>query len=126
MWRQSERAANVQVDALSALANGGAIQLYAGTQPASLTAPREHLLAEIPLATPAFEVASDGRAFVRPEPSAAFALAGGAPGWFLVVDSAGVPVGSGKIGEEMDLDRRTVEKGAHLIVSGFALRAPHV
>lgn len=126
MWRQSERAANAQVDALARLLDGGRIRLYTGRQPDTLAHLQDDLLADLPLASPAFVPASGGAAVVLPSGAEVFAAASGAPGWFLLLDSAGTPVASGEIGSEMTLDRALVEAGAHLLVAGFALRAAHV
>jgi hypothetical protein len=96
----SEVAANIEVDAATALLHGGVLRIYGGTQPRDADTPvgDQPLLAELTFGFPAFTVAVGGEAIatdLQPELSA---KATGIATWFRASTRYGVPVLDGSVG----------------------------
>jgi hypothetical protein len=113
----SRRAASAAADAVTALLDGGYLQLFDGIKPARADAPpgRSVLLCELHFARPAFRPASDGIAQSNPVPPAA-ATAYGEARWFRCLSAALEPVLDGSIGAvgsgaDMTLSSSTIPAG---------------
>lgn len=96
--RISTGARNAAVNAITALLNGGKVEIRTGSQPASVgTAATGTLLATLPLSATAFATASNGSASANAITSDTAADASGAAGWFRGYDSAAGGVIDGSI-----------------------------
>src|SRR5687767_778206 len=84
-------AANTKADALAALADGGVLRIYDGTQPADgdTAIGAQNLLAELTLDTPAFGAAVAGVATAEPITGDASADATGTATWFRLFKADG-------------------------------------
>lgn len=125
-------ARNAQLDALTALVNGGTLRIYtAGSgRPAGpgTAISDQTLLAELPLSNPAFGAAAAGVATANAITTDAAANATGTAAWYRVFASDGTTaVWDGKVGTaNADLIMATVSLVADAAVSitSFTLTAP--
>lgn len=122
---------DVLAAALAALYDGGTLDIYSGSQPATPdTAPSGTLLASIPLPTPAFGSPTTG---VVPKAGTWTTNAvAGAPtnaGWFRLADSSDDnpvdgAVGATGSGAELELDNISITAGQTVTVSTFTITQP--
>jgi len=115
--RIANAGARAMADVLAALANGGTLRLYSGSQPAEAdAAPTGTLLASGALPNPAFGAATDGAPGGVATAAAIAAITASAPGtlgWFRVLSSGGATIWDGNIG--------LGASGADMIVAGASL-----
>jgi len=120
--RISTNSRNAAADAIAALANGGTIEIYSGSQPATAnTAPSGTLLVTVPLASTAFDVAVNGVASLKNAPLSGTGTAAGTAGWFRVKGSGGAAVfdgSAGTSGTDLVLNTATVSVGLTVLISG--------
>lgn len=112
----SELAANAGLDAQTALLNGGSLCLYDANGA---------IIAELTLAYPAFHPAKGGQAVAKAQGRSNPASVTGAPARFVARGPDGDAVHSGNIGEDLQLDRATIEKGASIYVTDWSIRQPY-
>jgi hypothetical protein len=95
----STLAVNTKADAEAALADGGTLDVYDGTQPANADAPitTQTLLVSLTLPSPAFGAAVAGVATANPI-TTAVASAGGTPTWFRLRTSGAATIADGSAG----------------------------
>ncbi len=120
----SDTAANAAVNALCALANGGTLKIYAGTQPANANTAvtTQTLLASLALSATAFGTAAGGVAAANAITSAA-AVATGTATWFRIFKSDGTTVVfDGNVstsGANLNLNSTAIQSGATVAVSSL-------
>jgi len=117
----SDAAANAEANALAALANGGYLRIYSGSQPADANTPLsgQVLLASLRFGTPAFGSASAGVLTANAITQEIDAAASGAAAWYRVLKSDGTTVlWDGSVGTaNADIVMPTVNIEQHAIVS---------
>ena len=119
----SNTAANAAVAALAALANGGSIALYTGTQPANANTglSGNTLLAQLALSATAFSVT--GNVATANTITSATAAATGTATWFRVYKSDGVTVvfdGTvGTSGCDLNMNSVAISSGATVAISSL-------
>jgi hypothetical protein len=122
----SDAAANAACDAVRALANGGSIKFYTGTQPANANTAvsSQVLLATLTLPNPAFGSASGGSASLLGVPISANAVASGTATWFRVLKSDGTTVvfdgNVGTSGCNINLNSNVISSGALVSISSLS------
>ena len=120
----SDAAANAAVNALAALANGGSIKIYAGTQPANANTAitGQTLLATLTLNATAFANAVGGVATANAITSAT-AVASGTATFFRVFKSDGTSVvfdGTvGTSGCDLNMNSNVISSGATVAISSL-------
>ncbi|MEV0968521.1 hypothetical protein [Microtetraspora glauca] len=118
-------ARNAAANGVAALANGGSIEIYTGSQPANADAAASGtLLATVPLAGTAFGAASSGVATLAGTPLSATGAAAGTAGWFRVKGSGGATVMDGAIGAELTLNTTTISVGVTVQITGGTITMP--
>lgn len=120
---------NAALDALTALANGGTVNLYTGAQPSTPeTATAETLLASCTLADPAFGAAANGIATANTISDDAAADATGTAGWFRVLASDGTTAlwdGTvGTSGADLNFSSVAFQTGDTISITGFTVTLP--
>jgi hypothetical protein len=123
-------AANAEANALAALANGGSIQIFSGSQPSTPeTAVSGTLLATLALNGTAFGTASNGVITANAISNVTIGTTGTAA-WFRCWKSDGVtPLFDGTVGTsgcDMNLNSVSLSSGATLSVSSFTFTVPGV
>jgi hypothetical protein len=101
-FRQASATVNAAANAVTALLDGGRLQLFDGTQPSSPDLPpsaRSLKLVELELARPAFTLADQGTAEAHPI-EVARAQRTGTATWFRVVRADGHAAFDGSVGLE--------------------------
>jgi hypothetical protein len=120
----SNTAANAAVNALCALANGGMINIYNGSQPANANTAvtTQTLLASLALSATAFGTAAAGVATANAITSAAAAATGTAT-WFRIFKSDGVTVVfDGNVstsGANLNMNSTAIQSGATVAISSL-------
>lgn len=120
----SDTAANAAANAVTAICNGGTLNIYSGTQPtnANTALSGQTLLATMTLSNPAFGSASAGVATANAIGSTT-ALASGTGSWFRVLESNGTTVvfdGSvGTSGCDLNLNSVSFASGEAVSVTSF-------
>ena len=120
----SDATANAGVNALCALANGGSIKLYTGSQPANANTAlgAQTLLVTLALSATAFATAVAGVATAN-SITAATAVASGTATWFRVYKSDGTSVvfdGTvGTSGCDLNMNSNVISSGATVGVSSL-------
>jgi hypothetical protein len=117
-------AANAAADAVTALASGGFLRIYDGTQPANADTAitTQVLLAELMLGTPAFGAAVAGVATANAITPDAGADATGTATWFRVTDSGSAALWDGSVGTSgcnLNLSSVSIVTGDSVAVSAF-------
>jgi hypothetical protein len=101
-FRQAIATVNAAANAVTALLDGGRLQIFDGTQPSSPDLPpsaRSLLLVELELSRPAFYTAERGAAEAQPI-EVARARGTGTATWFRLVRADGQPAFDGSVGLE--------------------------
>lgn len=121
---------NAAVDAAAAKANGGKIQFWSGTRPASPdAAPAGTKLIEVALSATAFGAAASGSATANGLPLSTTGLADGTIGFARVVDSQATPAGIwdedsvGTSGTKIVVNTLTVSTGVAFSVTDYKFTA---
>lgn len=122
--KRTAAVANAAADAAVALANGGALRIYNGTQPATAATAvsSQTLLAELTLGNPAFGSASNGVATANSITADSSANATGTASWFRVVSSGGTGLWDGTVGtsgSDLNLDSVSLVSGGNVSVTSF-------
>lgn len=126
----SAGAANAAVDAITALLNGGHIEIRTGAQPAGPgAAATGTLLGTLTLSATAFGTASGGTATANAITGDTSADASGTAGWFRGYTSASAGVIDGAItatggGGDMELDNTGIVAGGTIDVSSWTITMP--
>lgn len=116
---------NSQLDAITtAVGNGGKLQIYDGTRPATGGAATTKL-AEFTLGTP-FAGAASAAALSPTLPSNVSGLAAGTATWFRITTSGGTQVIDGSVtatggGGDLQLNTTTISVGVTVQVTGFTI-----
>lgn len=125
----SNAAANAEVDALSALLDGGTMEIRSGTQPATPDdAPSDGaLLATVTFGSPAFGSGVAGVASANAITSDPDAVATGTAAWYRCKTSGGAAVHDGSIGAggtfNLVLNSASIQQHAVVSVGAFVLTA---
>lgn len=127
--RAGNAAVNAAVDALTALLNGGKLQIYAGTRPATgdTAISGQTLLAELTFGNPAFGAASGGVATANAITADSSANATGTATWFRLLKSDDTKVLDGEIGTsgaDLNLNTTSLVAGAEVGVTSMTLTLP--
>lgn len=129
--RISTAARNAAADAIAALADGGVLRIYTGTQPAGPdTAPSGDLLAEFTLADPAFAAAVAGAADLDTTPAVtATGLDDGTAGWFRICDAGEAGVLDGSVtdtggGGDLTMNTTTISTGVSVTITAGSITMP--
>lgn len=122
--KRTAAVANAAADAAVALANGGSLRIYSGSQPATAATAisGQTLLAELALGNPAFGSASNGVATANSITADSSADATGTAAWFRVVNSGGTGLWDGTVGTsgcDLNLDSVSLVAGGNVSVSSF-------
>ncbi len=117
-------AANAAADAVTALVNGGSLDIYDGNQPANADAAitSQTLLAHLTFGNPAFGAAVNGVATANAITQDSSADATGTASWFRVKTSGAVGVWDGTVGTsgaDLNLNSVAISAGAIVQVSSF-------
>lgn len=120
---------NTELDAMTALLNGGFIKLYTGSQPASPeSAATGTLLSTLEFSNPAFSSAANGTATANAITEDMSAAATGNAGWFRCFKSDGVTAvldGSvGTSGADINLNSTSIQIHAQVSLSSFSITLP--
>lgn len=127
--RLTNLGANAEVDALAALLNGGFLDIYDGTQPATADTAisGQNRLASLAFGNPAFAAASGGVAAANPISSDTDNDATGTATWFRCWKSDHTtPVLDGSVGTSganLNLNSVSIQIHAQTDVTGFSLTA---
>lgn len=124
--KRTAAAANAAADAMAALCNGGTLNIYDGTQPATAgtAISTQTLLAALPLSATAFASASNGVATANSITADSSANATGTASWFRVVNSGGTTVFDGSAGTsnaDLVLNSTAIQSGANVSVTSLTL-----
>lgn len=116
--------ANAAADAVVDQADGGALRIYAGSQPANAdtAVSGQTLLAELTLGSPAFGAALGGVATANAITGDSSANATGTAAWFRVVTSGGAALWDGAVGtsgSDLNLNSTSIQSGAAVDVTSF-------
>lgn len=116
--------ANAAADAVVDQADGGALRIYDGSQPANAdtAVSGQTLLAELTLGSPAFGAASAGVATANAITGDASANATGTASWFRVVTSGSAALWDGSVGTssaDLILDSTSIVSGGSVDVTSF-------
>ena len=122
--KRTAAVANAAADAAVALANGGKLRIYSGSQPATAATAvsGQTLLAELTLGSPAFGSASNGVATANSITADSSADATGTAAWFRIVSSGGTGLWDGSVGtsgSDLNLDSVSIVAGGNVSVSSF-------
>jgi hypothetical protein len=122
--KRTAAVANAAADAAVALADGGKLRIYSGSQPATAATAvsGQTLLAELTLGSPAFGAASNGVATANSITADSSADATGTAAWFRVVSSGGTGLWDGSVatsGADLNLDSVSIVAGGNVSVSSF-------
>jgi len=126
--RLGDAAANAAVNAIVDLLNGGKLQIYDGTRPATgdTAVGAQHKLAEFTLPTPAFGDAADGVATANAI-TAVTALATYTATWFRVLQSDDTKMFDGEVGTsgcDLNLNTAAIVADAEVSISSFTVILP--
>ena len=130
MIRISVAARNAGVDAITALLDGGTLEIRSGSQPATpADADSGALLAELELAATAYDSAADGEAQLAGAPLSADAVASGTAGHFRLKDAQGNPVVDGSVSEsggggDLILDNTDINEGQKINITEMPVSLP--
>lgn len=121
--RISNEAASAELDAFTALLDGGSLDLYDGAQPASADTPvsGQTLLVSLPLGAPAYGPAIDGVADLA-APISGLCGASGIATWYRLKKSGGEPIQDGSVGladSNLNLTSAAIIAGATLVVDSL-------
>ena len=120
----SNASANAAADAVCALLNGGKLQIYDGSQPATAdeAVDAQVKLAELTFGSPAFGAAADGVATAEAITADSDADATGTAAWFRCVTSGAAKTFDGSVGTSgCNLNMNSVEIQIHAEVSVTSL-----
>lgn len=125
---------NAACDAVVDLIDAGAgtegqLQIYDGTRPASANTAvgTQVLLADLPLANPAFGAAASGAATLQGVPIEVNAIATGTATWFRVLDTDGNTILDGSVGvsgTDLIVNTTTVTNGVAFRVTAGTVTMP--
>lgn len=121
--RLSNEAASAELDAFTALLDGGTLDLYDGAQPTACDTPvsTQALLVSLGLGNPAYQPAVDGVAELAAPASGLCALSGIAT-WYRFKKNDGSPVQDGSVGLtgcNLNLTSAAIIAGATLVIDSF-------
>jgi hypothetical protein len=122
--KRTAAVANAAADAAVALANGGSIRIYDGSQPATAATAvsGQTLLAELTLGNPAFGSAANGVATANSITADSSANATGTAAWFRAVSSGGTGLWDGTVGTsgaDLNLNSVSLVLGGNVSVTSF-------
>ena len=122
--KRTAAVANAAANAAVALADGGSLRIYNGSQPATAATAvsGQTLLAELTLGNPAFGSASSGVATANSITADSSANATGTASWFRVVSSGGTGLWDGTVGTsgaDLNLDSVDLVSGGNVSVTSF-------
>lgn len=121
----SDTAADAQADALAALADGGFIRIYSGTQPANANTPLggQTLLAELQFGSPAFGSSVGGVITANPISPETDAPATGTAAWYRVLKADGSTVlwdgSAGTSNADLVMATTSIVQHAQVSISSF-------
>lgn len=130
MIRISVAARNAGVDAITALLDGGTLEIRTGSQPATpADADSGTLLAEIELESTAYGPAAGGEAQLAGAPLSADAVGSGTAGHFRLKDAQGNPVVDGSVSEsggggDLILDNTDINEGQKVNITEMPVSLP--
>lgn len=123
--RWSSLAVNTKADALTALLNGGFLDLYAGRRPATLEGdPADAPLARLQFADPAFVRAVNGVSVAYPLHAELAAPLAGTATWFRCLTAEDEPMLDGSVGTshaDLVLSSTTILVGTRVTIDRFEL-----
>jgi len=130
-FRQASASVNAAANAVTALLDGGRVQLFDGMQPTSPDLPpsaRTQMLAELELGRPAFYAADQGEALAFPIETAR-ARATGSATWFRAIRADGRAVFDGSVGLEgsdadLVLGNTWIPLGSEVAIAQFVYVQP--
>lgn len=119
----SNEAASAELDAFTALLDGGSLDLYDGAQPATADTPvgAQNLLVSLSLGNPAYGPAVNGVADLA-APASGLCSASGIATWYRAKKSDSSPVQDGTVGltdSNLNLTSTAIIAGATLIVDSL-------
>lgn len=121
----SEATINASLDAETALLNGGTVNIYSGTAPASLgtAVPAAQNLTVSNLPATAFRPATAGiaEANIIPETTV---IRSGTASFYRIFSSTGVPHRQGILGEELTIDNPVFIEGGIVRINNLLVRKP--
>jgi len=126
----SASARNAAVDAITALLNGGSLEIRTGSQPTGPgVAATGTLLGTLTLSATAFAASSSGAATANPIAGDSSADATGTAGWFRAKSSGGAGVIDGAVtatggGGELTLDSTSIIAGGTINVTAWTVTMP--
>lgn len=123
-FKIANASANAEVDALTALLDGGTLKIYTGTQPtdADTAIGAQVLLATLTFGSPAFAAGSSGVATANAITQDSSADATGTAAWFRCLTSGGAKVCDGSVGTSgADCNLNSIAISAGAIVSVTAM-----
>jgi hypothetical protein len=119
---------NAAVDAVTALADGGTIEVRTGSQPATASdTATGTLLVTFTLAATAYGAGASGVATLAGTPISGTATATGTAGWFRVKGSGGSTVLDGAVGTsgaELNLSTTSITSGGTVQITSGTLTMP--
>lgn len=126
-FKISNDAADAEVDALTALLDGGSVKIYSGTAPATADTALSGntLLATLPLGTPAFGAGSNGVATANAITDDSSADATGTASFYRGLASDGTTVvcqGTvGTSGADMNINSVAIQSGAAVEITSWTI-----
>jgi hypothetical protein len=126
-FKITNAAANAEVDALTALMNGGSVKIYSGTAPATADTALSGntLLATLPLSATAFGSGASGVATANAITNDSSADATGTASFFRGMKADGTTVvcqGTvGTTGADMNLNSTSISSGAAVSISSWTI-----
>lgn len=126
--RLSSEAANAEADAVSAMLDGGTVEIYTAPQPLSpeVAITTQTLLAVLDFSTPAFLSAVDGVAVANAISDETDTPATGTASWFRCKTSGGTAVYDGSVGTsdaDMVISDTTIVEHARVSIDSFIYTA---
>lgn len=127
-FKISNAAANAEINALTALLNGGTLRIYSGTKPTDVDTAigAQTILAELPLSNPAFGAGASGVATANAITTDATANASGTASFYRAFASGGAAVCDGTVGatgsdSDLELNSAVIAAGAAVSVTSWTL-----
>ena len=126
-FRQSTAAVNAIADAMGRLYDGGALRLYGGAQPSSVTGAPSTLLAEVRFSATAFYPANEGVIIAQPMQGDPSAKATGDATWYRAVSATGAVLHDGSVGKRgtnLTMVSTAISAGVAVNPQQFSLTVP--
>jgi hypothetical protein len=123
--RMADASVNAEANALNAQVNGGKLQIYDGTQPATAdtAVTTQNKLAEFTLPNPVFGSASAGAVTANAVTNTTGLFAATAT-WYRVLSSADVKEWDGEAGVQLTLNSYAITVGATISVTSWTHTIP--